>query len=173
MNKQELEHKLEQARKDRELATAEANKEVDRLKKLLAEAKKPTLRKGDVVEWVGQNCSNVGINVMYNNLGGDRLKQCNITDGVEGATGVSPSDKFIKHFNILEHVADLKAIEPLDSFEVRDGGDELRVRLCAEGQIEFKIADMTATMDNIKTVHEIILKLRGLRLKLKQDKEKS
>ena len=47
MNKQELEHKLEQARNDRELATAEANKEVDRLKKLLAEAEKPKLEHGD------------------------------------------------------------------------------------------------------------------------------
>ncbi len=46
--KQELEHKLEQARKDRELATTEANKEIEAIKAQLAEAEKPVkLRHGD------------------------------------------------------------------------------------------------------------------------------
>ena len=144
-NKQEILNKLEQAKKDRDLVLAEANKEVDRLAKELAEAEKPVkLRHGDY-GFVGTD----GILVTdgrnderqdYNNFGivGEYLE-------AKGVLG-----------NIFD---DLKAIsKPLEEFEVY--GRTIKF----DGDGDLRIPRMWIAPKNI---HDFILNLRCLEAKNK------
>ena len=117
MEKTELEHKLEQAIKDR----MGINDNIEWLKAQLAEAEKPKLRHGDVIEWVGKDCTNKGVIVIQNrDCDGEDLSQFNLAKKTKGViTTKYPTDKFIKHFNIIEQVDDLKALKPLENYTTK------------------------------------------------------
>lgn len=69
----------------------------------------------------------------------------------------NPKDYTILIPNIFDDLADMA--EDLEEFKVSDGGDMLKVRLCSEGQVEFDISGITATMDSLETTKEIHRKL--------------
>jgi len=102
MNKQELEHKLEQARKDRLAADLTFENEIISLEKQLAEAEKPKLRHGDYGYFFNDGSPRIVINSgVY-----DKHNKCGRIED--------------KHFyNILGNIFDeLQALKPLEEFEM-------------------------------------------------------
>lgn len=82
----------------------------------LAEAEKPKLKNGDVIEWIGLKCSNKGINIIHGkeNPNGN-LSQLNISKDTAGITSEHPPDKFKKHFNIFDLLKEIS--EPITKFK--------------------------------------------------------
>jgi len=155
MNKEEIQHKLAQARKDNDLAYAkyvEANNEVNRVVKQLAEPEKPELRHGDYGYTDSGNADGYARIVIKH---GNDLMQVGKSNMPIGGCKNQMSNTVLG--NIF---TDLAEIKPIDGF----GKGNQRV-LIDDGALiihPYRVKE--------SDIHAFILKLRGMELKMQQDK---
>ena len=162
MNKQELEHKLEQARKDRLAADLTFENEIISLEKQLAEAAKPKPRhlnygltksgKPCAIVQSQNGCGKMG---PLRNVSESYVYECELT-----------TDVWDIDTNLGNLADDLQALKPLEEFEINDmfgkgivfdvKGDTFRINLLGD-TYTFKINQL----------YEIILNLRCMEYKLK------
>lgn len=122
---EELKHKLAQAKASESLLHAQ----VESLEHQIAEAEKPKLRQWDLIEWIGKDVTNKGVNLVLNKeSNGEGFNQIRIRDGVKGTIQcITPNDKFIKHFNLADDLADMA--EDLEGFEVNSKRTSGKIRV--------------------------------------------
>ncbi|KKL49237.1 hypothetical protein LCGC14_2317520 [marine sediment metagenome] len=171
----DTETKLKQAKKDRDLALAEANNEVDRLAKLVAEEKKPKLRHGDYCQTSDKEHTYVAL---YSRKDIYDFEIWGKNDYGIYVNGSIKKDNTHYTPTGLSIFTDLKAIKPLANFKVKcsayNESTEFYARIDANKRVSIEINDngqwCWATLDELD---KIILNLRGMQLKLNQDKEKT
>ena len=156
-NKQELKQEIQGLKEDLRLCNINhtaIGKRLLSLEKELAEAEKPKLKEWDLIEWIGEDITNKGVNlVLTKDFSGEGFNQIRIRDGVKGTIhNITPDDKFIKHFNLAD---DLQALsEPLEEFEY--GG--CTIEIDSKGNLDFE--DL-AYVDK-KDIPDFILNLRRM-----------
>ena len=162
MNKQELEHKLEQARKDRLAADLTFENEIISLEKQLAEAEKPKPRHLDYgLTKSGKPCAIVqsqnGCGKMgpLRNVSESYVYECELT-----------TDVWDIDTNLGNLADDLQALKPLEEFEM--GGNSVRINSYAEIEIK-DVADGAYVVVSKKDFHAFILNLRCIEYKLKRE----
>ena len=171
MDKQELEHKLEQARKDRELATAEVNKEVERLKKLLAEAEKPKpLEHGDYGYRKGQP------RLLSFDSYGNIKATCSTWDSCL-ASPINDNEQYAILGNIFKELKVMS--EPLEEFEKKstfaNGKFDVKFNAVISKPAVGINLDLPAhpfSTFTLEDLHEIIINLRRMEAKLAQEAKK-
>ncbi len=139
----DTETQLKQAKKDRDLALAEANNEVDRLAKLVAEEKRPKpLEHGDYGTFNGKPARKNTARIVIKDSVYDHLGICGHTQ-----------DKGM--YSILGNIfADLKAIaEPLEEYETGNG---MIVRF-NNTTLHFSCQDVL-----LENIHDFILGIRSM-----------
>ena len=165
MNKQELEHKLEQARKDRLAADLTFENEIISLEKQLAEAAKPKPRhlnygltksgKPCAIVQSQNGCGKMG---PLRNVSESYVYECELT-----------TDVWDIDTNLGNLADDLQALKPLEEFEM--GGNSVRINSYAEIEIK-DVADGAYVVVSKKDFHAFILNLRCIEYKLKLDEAK-
>ena len=148
MNKQELEHKLEQARKDRLAADLTFENEIISLEKQLAEAEKPKLGHGDY----GRDCNgNTALDWIH--VGGKTIYRNGKISEVENIY----YPRFLRERagNIFDELA---ALKPLEEFVIQGS----TIKFESEGCL--RIPNYYIRPENITT---FILNLRCMEYKLK------
>ncbi|KKL02317.1 hypothetical protein LCGC14_2626560 [marine sediment metagenome] len=180
MNKQELEHKLEQAIKDRATICKGFTEEIGNLQARLAEADKPKpkpkLRHGAC----GISASNDNKPFVIIKDNDDKKRSYYEEGGLMGCDGSSYLKENLQNYTILipNIFTDLEAIsEPLESFKVQCrciGSDVLSVRLCKDdtrknGRIIFSLCHETV-YTNKDYLHDFILNLRCIEAFINKEK---
>ena len=160
MDKKEIEHKLEQARKDKEVANNVIDCQIETLQAQLAEAEKPKLRHGDY----------------GTNKDGDIRLCCGKNEnmhvyGISGSYETAyPTDEIeIRKGNII---ADLQALKPKTAFEMRESLDsEYALRGSIEaGKVNLQIkahGDCKTFRFTEQEYHAFILNLRCMEFQMK------
>jgi len=162
----DTETKLAQAKKDRDLALAEANNEVDRLAKLVAEEKKPKpLRHLDVIygipsyEYKGGTYVAVEQSPLTN-----MLDVFGVRDGIGFKNGkIDKCNQTAYTYSGINLADDLNAIaEPLESFYVNDVfGRAITFEIISDGKVRIQMACGYEDI-HIEAFSEAVLKLRGM-----------
>ncbi|KKN78866.1 hypothetical protein LCGC14_0346380 [marine sediment metagenome] len=162
MSKQQLETQLEQAKKDRDLALAEANNEVDRLAKLVAEEKKPKPE----LRHLDYGVNSDGTMFLYAKRKGDIE-----LFGAKQGSGVVVNKPFSGHTLLGNLGDDLKAIKPLEQWNSSDGacGNDIVMDCMRQGYVWLGTRGK-ADWFKIGVAEEIHRKLGQVILKAKQDK---
>lgn len=160
-DKKELEHRLKQAKIDRD----KINSEVQILEQELRTATEPEKPKPwDIIEWTGKKASNTGANLVLH----DGVSQIRIRDGVKGTLhNITPNDEFRVLFNLTDDLAALSG-EPLEEFKM----DRLKVTVGASYLNIEDADDFESVQIGKEVLHDFILNLRRMELKMIMDAAK-